>query len=139
MGTFTTRMADCGAPWRSCTPEFEEAVLHAVEDDVMMSTRNIAGRLNVDHQTVWCVVHEQQLHPYHPQKVHTMQPQDFASRSLFCRWFLHLYVEEPDFPWQNLFNDEAKFTKEAVLNSHNSHVWTYENLHAPMGFRNDTD
>ena len=51
------------------TPEFEEALLHAVEEDTSTRTRNIAGRLNVDHQTVCRVLHEIQLQPYHPQKV----------------------------------------------------------------------
>ena len=64
----TTRRAACGPPQRHHTPKFEEAVLHAVEEDVTTSTRNIAGRLNVDRQTVWCILHEQQLHSYHHQK-----------------------------------------------------------------------
>ena len=36
-----------------------------------------------------------------------------------------------------LFTDEAKFTREAVLNSLNSHVWADENLHAarPYGIQ----
>ena len=44
MGTFTTRRTNYGVPWWCCTPEFEEAVLHAVKEDMTMSTRNIAGR-----------------------------------------------------------------------------------------------
>ena len=78
-GTFTTRRADCGAPRQRCIPEFEEAVLNAVEEDTMTSTRNIAGRLSLDRQTICCVLHELQLHPYHPQKIQGMQPQVFAS------------------------------------------------------------
>ena len=54
---------------------------------------------------------------------------DFASWGHFCRWFLHSCVEEPNFPWQILFTDEAKFTREVVLNSFNSHVWANENPH----------
>ena len=72
----------------------------------MMSTRNIAGRLNVDHQTAWRVLHDQQLHPCHPQKIQVMQPQDFTSRAHFCKWFMHRCVEEPDLPWRILFTDE---------------------------------
>ena len=59
-----------------------------------------------------------------------MQPQDFASQSHFFRWFSHRCVEEPDFPWQILFTYKAKFTKEAALNSCNSHVWAEGNPHA---------
>ena len=35
-GTFTASRFDCGAPRRRPTPELEEAVLHAVEEDVTM-------------------------------------------------------------------------------------------------------
>ena len=59
--------------------------------------------------TVWHVLHEQQLHPYHPQKVHAMQPQDFVSWAHFCRWFLEYCVEEPKFLWKIQFTDEAQF------------------------------
>ena len=30
------------------------------------------------HTSVWRVLHEQQLHPYHLQKVHALGPADFA-------------------------------------------------------------
>ena len=69
-----------------------------------INTRNIAGRQNVDHQTVWRVLYEQQLHPYHLQKVEALQPQDFASRAHICRWFLHRCVEEPDFSRRDPFH-----------------------------------
>ena len=38
IGIFTASRSDCGAPWWRHTPELEEAVHHAVEEDVMMST-----------------------------------------------------------------------------------------------------
>ena len=60
--------------------QFEEAVLHAVDEDATTITRNIADRLNVDHKTVWRVLHEQQLHTYHPQKVQVI---------LYSRRILH--------------------------------------------------
>ena len=164
-GTFTPSRANCGAPRQRRTPEFEEDVLHLVEEDAT-STRQIAGtlsdfmythqpprlliingynfynvrftgRLNVDHKAVWRVLHEQQLYPYHPQKVQAMQPEDFGPRTNYCRWFLHRCVDEPNFPRQILFTDEAHFTREGVLNSHNSHMWADENSHAarPNGFQ----
>ena len=59
-----------------------------------------------------------------------MQPQEFSSQAHFSRWFLHRCVEEPDFPRRIIFTDKVKFTKEAVLNSRNNHVWADENPHA---------
>ena len=48
MGTFTASRSDCGAPWRCHTPELEETVLHAVEEDAMTSAQRVARRLNVN-------------------------------------------------------------------------------------------
>lgn len=136
-GRFTTRRADYGAPWQCSTPEFEEAVLHAVEKDVMTSIRNIAGRLNVNHQTVWCDLHEQKLHPYHPQKVQAMQSQVFASQAHFCRWFLHHCVEEPDFQGRSFSLMKPRSPGKLFSIHATSHIWAEENLHAaqPHGFQ----
>ena len=55
----------------------------------------------------------------------------------FFRLFLHRSVEEPGYPRRIVFTDEAKFTREAVLNSRNSHAWADENPRAarPHGFQ----
>ena len=117
--------------------ELEEAVLHAVEEDTMTSTQWVAHRINVDQKTVWRILHNQQLHPYHPERVQAMCPEDFVSQVNFCRWFLHHRIDEPNFPWWILFTDEAKFTREDVINFHSSHVCAVEShmLCAPHGFQ----
>ena len=97
-----------------------------------MSTRIIDLALDV-----WRVLHEQQLHPYHLQKVHALGPADFAPRVIFCAWFLHQSVDNPEFPRRILFKDETFYTREAVLNCPNSHIWDYANTHAtqPRAFQ----
>ena len=102
-----------------------------------MSTQQVEHRLNVDQETVWHILHNQQLHLYHPQRVQAMRPEDFVPQVNFCRWFLYHCVDEPDFPWRILFTDEAKFTREGAINFHNSHDWVDENPHAtcPHGFQ----
>ena len=129
-GTFTVNRADCGAPRRRHTPNFEEDVLHRVEEIPSTNTRTIVCGMGVPHSTVWEVLHEQQLHSYHPQRVHAMGPGNFALRTNFCVWFLHCCVEETQFPWQILFTDECRFTRVTVLNSRNRHVWDDKNPHA---------
>ena len=39
--------------------KLEEAVLHAVEEDAMTSTRRVVQRFNVDQKTVWHILHNQ--------------------------------------------------------------------------------
>jgi len=121
---------DCGAPRARRTPDFEEAVLHHVDGDPSTSTRTIARAMGVSHSIIWNVLHEQQLHPYHLQRVQAMGPADFEPRVDFCMWFLHRSINEPLFPRRVLFTDECRFTRDCVLNSRNSHVWADENPRA---------
>ena len=78
------QQADCGAPRRRRTPNFQEDVLHRIENTPSMSTRTIERRIGLLHSTVWWVLHEQQLHPYHPQMVHPMGAADFAVLITVC-------------------------------------------------------
>ncbi|KAJ8885719.1 hypothetical protein PR048_011917 [Dryococelus australis] len=45
--------------------------------------------MGVAPSIVWEVLHEQQLYPYHLQRVHYFRRADFAPRVNFCTWFLH--------------------------------------------------
>ena len=112
-GTFTVNRADCGAPRRHCKPNFEKDLLHCFEETPSMSTRTIARGMGVPHTTIWEVLHEQQLHPYHPQRIHAMGPADSAPHANFCTWFLHRRVEEPQFPRQIFFTEESRFTRDS--------------------------
>ena len=70
---------------------------------------------------------EQDLHPYHVQKVQALEPADFSRRVIYCKWLLQQCRERRNFLNCILFMDEAGFTKKAVFNSHNTHIWSDEN------------
>ena len=108
--TFLARKADCGAPRTRRTLNFEENLLQYID--------------------IWHVLHENQFHPYHLQKTHALGPADFAPLVIFCAWFLHQCVDHPDIPSRILSTDEALFTREAVLNCRNRHIWDDANPHA---------
>ena len=114
------------------TPILEEEVLRRVAEEPSVSTRTVAREMDVSQNTVWKVLKEQQLHPYHPQRVHAMIPADFAPRVVFSQWLLQHCLVDHDFPRYVLFTDEACFTKDGMLNTRNSHVWDYENPHATV-------
>lgn len=57
-------------------------------------------------------------------------PTDFEPRIRFCQWFLDTCIENPEFTSVVLFTDEAKFSREAITNFHNNHIWTVANPHA---------
>ena len=70
------------------TPEFEEEVLERIANEPSTSTRAVARGMGTSQSSVWRVLQEQNLHAYHLQKVQGLQPNDFAPRIQFVRWFL---------------------------------------------------
>nr|CAH7761519.1 unnamed protein product [Callosobruchus chinensis] len=65
------------------TPEIEDAVLNAIEEDPGLIARKIANNLNVTHVLVRFL-----LYPYHIQRVQALLPHDFPLRMNLCQWFL---------------------------------------------------
>ena len=128
-GTFTVNRIDCGAPRRVRTPQFEEDVLRRVERDPSTNTRRMARDLRGSSTTVWRVLHQEHLHPYHIARVPSLGPADFAPRVDFCQWILQRCAEDPAFLQLILFTDEATFSRDGVFNCHNSHMWAVENPH----------
>ena len=59
-----------------------------------------------------------------------LEPADFPRPVIYCKWLLEQYHVRPDFLNWILFTDEAGFTRNAVFNSHNTHIWSDENTHA---------
>ncbi|KAJ4438126.1 hypothetical protein ANN_14065 [Periplaneta americana] len=92
-----------------------------------ISTRRVALQVNVPHTTVWRLLKEYQLYPYHLQRVQALSPADYPARVRFCQWFLQQCGVNPNFPALVLFTDEAQFTRDGITNFHNQHVWAYEN------------
>ncbi|KFM77037.1 hypothetical protein X975_18776, partial [Stegodyphus mimosarum] len=104
-------------------PRIEESILNIAHESPQTSTRAIARRLQLSHSTVWTVLNENGLHPYHLQRVQAFQETDYPLRVHFCHWFLQQCEAQADFPSNVLFTDEATFSQEGIFNSHNMHVW----------------
>ncbi|KAJ4451198.1 hypothetical protein ANN_02658 [Periplaneta americana] len=125
-GKFNSPGLGRGRP-RSTTPEVWEEILEAVNMTPSISTRRVALQVNVPHTTVWRLLKEYQLYPYHLQRVQALSPADYPARVRFCQWFLQQCGVNPNFPALVLFTDEAQFTRDGITNFHNQHVWVYEN------------
>ncbi|KAJ4425962.1 hypothetical protein ANN_27588 [Periplaneta americana] len=117
---------------RSTTPEVQEEILEAVNMTPSISTRRVALQVHVPHTTVWRLLKEYQLYPYHLQRVQALSPGDYPARVRFCQWFLQQCGVNPNFPALVLFTDEAQFTRDGITNFHNQHVWVYENPRATV-------
>ena len=129
-GVLRTARPDAGRPRSVQTIQFEDTVWQRIEDNPSTSTRAIAKDLNTSNVNVWNVLHEMGMQPFKFQKVQDLSADDFPQHVAFCQWYLHQIVNIPDFHTSVLFTDEATFTREGILNSHNSHVWDFVNTKA---------
>lgn len=111
------------------TPDLEEHVINAVEDDRRVSTRMLARQYSVSQTTVWNILHDNCYYPYHLQRVQGLLVTDFPHREQFCQWFLQQAITYPGFTSSILFTDEATFTRSGIFNFHNSHLWDMQNPH----------
>ena len=134
-GSFTGRMAMAGRP-RGVRDIIEEDVLDYFRNRPRSSTRAAARDMGIpNHMDVWRVLHDNQLHPYHFQKVQDLLPNDHIPRVNFARWCLRQLEEDEEFFKRVLFTDEACFTRCGVFNTHNMHRWQQDNPHEVHRFR----
>lgn len=134
-GSFSKSTVDSGRRESVRTPQLEERILDIITRNPGTSTRRIAAAEGVSKCTVWNVLHDQMLYPYHVQRVQGLQPTDYHPRRNFFQWFLRMDAENPQFLSRILFTDEAGFTKDGIFNFHNTHVWADENPHSIMESR----
>jgi hypothetical protein len=77
----------------------------------------------VSHMTVQRILHD------NLQRVQALSVEDYAPRLRFCTWFLNKCNRNLLFHPSILFTDEAGFTRDGIINFHNSHMWADENPH----------
>lgn len=131
-GTVSVSSDGRGAPVTH-NEDDEENIIDQVLDDPSVSTRRIATRLDHSQMFVWRILKQEEMHPYHLQRVQCLNPGDHQQRLVFCRWMLNKLTENPDFFNFILWTDEAQFTRDGMNNFHNFHQWSVEN---PRGIRN---
>lgn len=122
------KVGKSGRPLVVRNPEFEEAVLDEISNHPEKSTRELGLQFHVSKGTIWNILHEQQLYPFHVQRVQALLPRDYLPRVTLCQWFT-VKCRDPNFLSSVLFTDEAKFSRTAVTNLHNTHIWAIENPH----------
>jgi outer membrane usher protein FimD/PapC len=104
-GTFNVSMADTGAAESVRTVEFEEEVLRKFDENPRTSTRAEGNEMGAGKDTVRRVLNGEKFYPYHLQKVHALEPQDYSGRVDCSRWFLDKLTDDPDFLKSVLFTD----------------------------------
>ena len=77
-----------------------------------LSTRRMASRIGVSRMQVWRTLYEEDLYPYHDQRVQHLKPGDHAQRMDLCQWI----NAHPKLLSVILFSDKASFTRDGVNN-----------------------
>lgn len=102
--------------------EIEDQILNMAHENPSVSTRQVAREIpGVSQSTVWRILHEEQLYPYHTQRVQALQPEEYPQRIQFCEWVLEQEALNPEFLSDVLATDESIFTRNGVFNIHNTH------------------
>jgi hypothetical protein len=122
-GSVLPKNQDVGRGRNAGMVNVEEEILHRVDEDSSISTRQIAREFGVSHWTVWRTLKESLLYPYHFQRVQSLSAHDFPQRQRFCEWLLQKFNQDPLFHNQILMTDECCFTRDGIQNFHNTHHW----------------
>jgi len=83
----------------------------------------MASRIGVSRMHVWRTLHEEDLCPYHEQRVQHLEPVDHVQRMDLCHWI----KAHPEVLGVILFSDEASFMRDGVNNLRNMHKWSHDN------------
>jgi len=77
-----------------------------------LSTRRMTSRIGLSRMQVWRTLHEENLYPYHDQRVQHLEPGDHAQLLDLCHWV----TAHPELLSVILFTDEVSFTRDGINN-----------------------
>ena len=95
-GTFIP-VIERGRPRTARTVQQEQQILAHLAANLGTSTRRIFSAEGVHRSTVWRILHEDQLYPYHLQHVQGLKPDDLPGRITFCQWCLEQLLRNRQF------------------------------------------
>ncbi|RZC38638.1 hypothetical protein BDFB_014316 [Asbolus verrucosus] len=77
---------DAKRPRTKRTPASEEAGLEEMDENLNISTRNLAHNLHVNSSFIHRILKQEKYHRYRYTKVQTLIRDDFHRKVNFCRW-----------------------------------------------------
>jgi Transposase. len=93
-GSFLPNTVNRGRNRNLRTPAIEEQVIGRVTENPRLNTRKITLEMqNVCSSTVWKILHEDLLYPYHI-RVQALLSADYPSQIIFAQW----YMQQRTFP-----------------------------------------
>ncbi|GFV39635.1 DUF4817 domain-containing protein [Trichonephila clavipes] len=83
-----------------------------VETSPSLSKRGIANEIWISYSSVWRILDDSALHPFHYQRVQSLKECDFVPRQAFSQLYLQQRIANPFFAASVLFTDEVSFSRE---------------------------
>ena len=100
-------------------------ILQTVQSSPRLSTGRKYSHIGVSRLHVWRTLHEEDLYPYHDQRVQLLEPGDHVQCMDLCHWI----KAHPELFSVISFSDEASFSRDGVNNLRNVHTWSHDNPH----------
>ena len=75
----------------------EELVLDLVHADPELSVRRIASRTGISPSVVWRILHQNNMYPYHRQRIQELLPRDYPARLIFSQTIIDKITINPNF------------------------------------------
>jgi hypothetical protein len=104
-----------------------------VEEDPGTSIQRIAAAEDISVPLVWRILCEQTLPTPHPATA-SLTPTDHYARVVFSQWLLTKCIVNTQLIVNIQFIDE-RFTRDGIVNFHNTHIGVDDNLHTTMASR----
>lgn len=104
-------------------------VLAYVEANPNVSTMEISLDLGISRTTVFLILKDFKLHPYHVVLHQALSEDDYDRRLNYCHWLSEMCNENHQFLSLVLWTDEASFSSCGRVNLHNMHYWSQTNPH----------
>ncbi|GFV27253.1 uncharacterized protein TNCV_3459481 [Trichonephila clavipes] len=97
------------------------------------SVRRVTEALNLPSSMVQKIMRNiLRYYPYKLQLVQELLPHDFETRHLFSLQFLARLEDDPEWPWNILWTDEAHFPVDGSANTHSCRIWETDNPHSTL-------
>ncbi|GFV74433.1 uncharacterized protein TNCV_5128751 [Trichonephila clavipes] len=93
--TGSFQKAACNRDRTARTELNEEIVLDMVDTTPSLSTRGIANEIGISYSSVWRILDDSALHPFHYQRVQSLKECDFAPRQAFSQRYLQQRIANP--------------------------------------------
>ncbi len=118
----------------SLQDEREQAVCDALQTTATAigtsSTRRVSAATNIPQPSVYRIlVNKMKLFPYRLRTSHAITTADMESRLQFAQWFQQ---QDLDFIDNIIWSDEAYFSVDGCVNTHNAIVWGKNRPEKPL-------